>query len=138
MPKAKDKYIPKGDLAPEQVLLKNKQFARFVSRRKGVSAKALSSAIRILTEGLVEALGEGYNVQLMGLGTFEVRQMRSRKRYHRITRQVYMAPPFLMMHFKKSKLLAKTVKDTARARVAALSQKSTLPVTSVSQQGRRK
>lgn len=122
-----DKYKPACDLAPEQITLKNKQFARFVSRRKGVSAAALSSAMRILTEGLVEALAEGYNIQWVGLGTFQVRQMKSRMRYHRITRQVYMAPPFTMLHFKKSKLLAKTVKDNARARIAALSQKPTLP-----------
>lgn len=113
--------------APEQILLQNKQFARFVSRRKGVSAVALSSAIRLLSEGVVEAMAEGYDVQLRGLGTFQVRMMKSRMRWHRITRQTYMAPPFAMVHFKKSPKLCKQVKAIAKARIAALSSTTTIP-----------
>jgi len=120
-------YKRKSEVAPEQITIHNNQFARFVSRRKGVSASALSTAIRLLSEGVVEAMAEGYNVQLFKLGTFEIRKMPPRMRYHRITKQTYMAEPFHMVHFKKSPTLIKQVRKISKERLAVMLDKPTLP-----------
>lgn len=122
------RYKRKSAAVPEQITIRNKQFAKFVSRRKGVSARAMSSAVRLLTEGVLEAMGEGYNVQLIGLGTWEVRLMPARMRYHRITKVTYMAEPFYMAYFKKSPTLIKTVREISKARIQGLTVKATMPI----------
>jgi nucleoid DNA-binding protein len=104
-------------LIPEKIVLENAGFTKFVARRTGVSAAALSTAHRLLTQGLVEALAEGYAVRWWGVGTFECREMPPRKRYHRLKKHVYMSPPTTLVHFKKTETLNQKVRDMAKARL---------------------
>jgi nucleoid DNA-binding protein len=120
-------YKTTADGAPEQIKMNSKQFARFVSRRKGVSSAALHSAIGLLIEGVIEALSEGYDVHLRGLGEFQVRLYGPRIRCLKFSREKYMAPPFTAVFFRRSKKLKETVKNKANARIRALCTTTTLP-----------
>jgi nucleoid DNA-binding protein len=122
------RYITPAGIAPEQIKMTAKQFARFVSRRKGVSSVALMSAITLITDGIIEALSEGFDVNFRGLGEFQVRLYGPRIRCLRFTREKYMAPPFTQVHFLRAKKLRETVKKVANQRIADLCQTPTLPV----------
>lgn len=110
----------------EQIVLESQNFARFVARRKGVSAKALSTAIRLLSEGLVEAMSEGYAVRLYRLGLFEVRELPPRNRYHRLKRENYISPATTVVRFKKSENLNKRVRSMSKERLDKMEAEPTI------------
>lgn len=109
------KYIPVSRFPKEKIVLRNNQFARWMSKRNGVSHAALSKAIQLITSGLLEALANGYNINLAGLGRFETREMPPRVRYHRLHGERYISQPSTVVHFRKSDILTKRVRELAAA-----------------------
>lgn len=111
------KHIPQTRIHKEKVTLRNRQLARFISRRKGVSSEAVSQALKIIGEGIVEALAEGFDFQWFGIGTFETRVLKPRVRYNRVKRERYMSNESMIVHFRKSPGLTPTVRDMSIARL---------------------
>lgn len=115
-------------LTPDKFVMENQQFARWLGRRKGVSAKALASAINLLSQGIIEAMGEGYAVRVWGLGLFENREIGPRRRYHRLNKDVYTSPPTTIVHFSKSENLNKKVRSLAKARLERMASEPSVPL----------
>lgn len=109
------KYIPTTRVSGEKILLRNNQLARFISKRNGVSAKAISQALILLGEGITDALAAGFDFQWKGMGTFETRELVPRIRYHRAKKEKYMSAPSVIVHFHKSPGLNNIVRDKASA-----------------------
>lgn len=54
------------------------QFIEVVALKSGLKKKAAEDAVNAMTEAIVEALKAGDKVQLMGFGTFEVKERAAR------------------------------------------------------------
>ncbi len=119
------KYTPKTRVPDERVLMRNGQFAKYLSRKTGVSSAALSKALNIISSGLVDALADGYNVNINALGTFEFREMPPHRRYHHQEKRIYMAPGHTVVHFRKSENLSKRVRRKAEAKLEDTIRKPT-------------
>ena len=115
-------------LTPEKVVMENQQFAKWSARRKGVSAKALATALNLLSDCLVEAMAEGYAVRWWRLGTFECREVAPRRRYHRIKKEVYTSPANTIVHFKKSENLNSRVRKMSKDRLEKMLMGSSVPL----------
>lgn len=115
-------------LTPEKIVMENQQFARWLARRKGVSAKALSTAINLLSDGIVEAMAEGYAVRVWRLGTFECREVKPRRRYHRIKKEIYTSPATTIVHFKKSENINERVRNMSKARLDKMLSTPSVPL----------
>lgn len=111
-------YKPVTRIHKEKVVLANGQFARWLSRRTGASHTALSTALQLIGNGIVDALAEGYQFQWLRLGTFETRELEPRMRYNRVKKAKYMSRPSTIVHFRK----AQGLNDTVRARAAKAMQ----------------
>lgn len=120
------KYIPTTRLSGDKVVLRTNQLARIISRQTGVSAGALSAALKILGNGIVDALANGYDFQWQGIGTFETRELKPRTRYHRMKGERYMSQPSVVVHFKKAPSLNETVRRRASARLDKLDTNPTV------------
>jgi DNA-binding protein HU-beta len=58
----------------------NKQeLVGLVTEKAGLSKKTSESAVATIIEGISDALAKGEKVQLVGFGTFEVRQRQARE-----------------------------------------------------------
>lgn len=121
-----DPYKPVTRILPGKVTLSNIQFARWVSKRYGVSSVAMSRATRLLIEGMIDALAEGYSVQLKGLGKFEARELAPRMRFNRTQGVRYLSKPSVILHFKKSEKLNDTLRTRAKEKLDALSSNPTV------------
>lgn len=113
-------YTPKSRVPKDRVMLTNVGFSRWLSKRKGVSSAALTSAMTLLIQGTKEAMAEGYGVRWIGLGTFEMRELPARNRYHRKEKRCYLSPPSVVAHFKKSDLLTHNIRKMSEARLAEM------------------
>ena len=120
------RYEPTTRIPSERTVLRNNQFARYVSKRTGVSSQALTKAIQLLSNGIIEALGDGFEVSLIGIGTFEVRELKPRKRFHRIEKRMYISEPSMIVHFKKSEQLTKRVRQAAEGNLESMATKTTI------------
>jgi nucleoid DNA-binding protein len=116
-------------MQPEKIVLQSNQFARWLSKRTGVSNKAISSAINIIGKGILDALANGYSFQWRQIGTFEMREQKPRVRYHRKHKERYMAAPSVVVHFKKAPKLNETVRRKAAQVVDDMVKKPTAKVT---------
>jgi nucleoid DNA-binding protein len=114
------KYVPTTRVSSEKLVLRNSQFARWLSKRTGASHTAVAKAIQIISKGIVEALANGYDVNLYGLGVFETRELKPRLRYHRLKKTTYMSEPSTIVHFRKSEYLTKRVRQLAAAQLEAM------------------
>lgn len=128
------KYVPTTRVNGEKIVLRNNQFARFLSRRTGLSQRALSRAVKLIGDGILQVLAEGYDFQWLGLGTFETRELKPRKRYHRMKGEVYVSRPSVIVHFHKSPSLNDSVRNLAIQRLDALLAE---PTVKASTTGRR-
>lgn len=111
------KTIYKSRVTKERITLTNLAFARWLSRRKGVSSAALSSALKLIGEGIKEGMAEGYAIRILGIGTFEMRELPARNRYHRKERKLYLSPPSVVAHFKKSEFLTANIRKISKDRL---------------------
>ena len=121
------KYKPVTSPPPERITLSGEEFAKWVAKRSNVSTAALKSATMLLINGIIDALAEGYDVKLFLLGTFELRRVAPQRRYHRLKKTMYVAPPRQRVHFNKSKTLNQRVVAKANARLEALASKASVP-----------
>lgn len=119
-------YIPRNRVSNEKIVLRNGQFARWLSKRTGVSQKALAKAMELITNGIVEALADGYSVNFNRLGVFEAREMKPRLRYHYKEGTTYMSEPATVVHFRKSELLTSRVRELAASNLDNISTTPTV------------
>jgi nucleoid DNA-binding protein len=114
------KYTPTTRVLEEKVTLQNGQFSKLLAKKHGVSAAALAKALQLISAGLVEALAEGYDVSIKGIGVFQTRELKPRVRYHRLKKTRYLSNPSTIVHFRKSEQLTKRVRSLAAAQVEKL------------------
>jgi nucleoid DNA-binding protein len=112
------KYVPTTRKSAEKIVMRNGQFVRWLARRSGVSHQALSSALMLLSKGIIEALANGFDVGIIGLGVFETRELQPRKRYQRLTKSYYISKPSVIVHFKKAYGLSYRVRAMAEAQLS--------------------
>jgi nucleoid DNA-binding protein len=120
-------YNPTTRVSSEKLIIQNGQFAKLLAKKTGVSQGALSKAINLISTGLIEALAEGYAVNLKGLGVFETRELKPRVRYHRIDKVRYTSKPSTIVHFRKSETLNRRVRALAAAQVERLHDSPHIP-----------
>lgn len=111
------KVIRKARLTEGAIRLGHGQFVRFVSQRFGVSQEAFKEALKILKKGIRQALSEGYAVMIEELVTFEVRELKERKRINPKTKQKYIHGASCRVHAKPSATLTRDVLRLSQERI---------------------
>lgn len=80
-----------------------------VAEKTGVSKKDAEKSINAFTEAITEALKDGEKVQLMGFGTFEVKNRAARKGHNPMTKEEIDIPASRAPVFKAGKQLKDSV-----------------------------
>ncbi|MDO5556483.1 MAG: HU family DNA-binding protein [Clostridia bacterium] len=80
-----------------------------ISAKTGATKKCAEGALNAFVEAVTEELKKGGKVQLVGFGTFEVRQRAARKGHNPQTKQEIKIPACKAPAFKAGKALKETV-----------------------------
>jgi len=81
-----------------------------VAERAGLSKKDSETALKAVLDGITEALMQGDKVQLVGFGTFEVRQRKAREGRNPATGERISIQALKVPAFKTGKALKDKVK----------------------------
>ena len=81
-----------------------------ISRKMGATKKDADKAVTAFIDTVTESLVEGRNVQLIGFGTFEVRERAARKGRNPQTGEEIEIPASKIPAFKAGKSLKDSVK----------------------------
>ena len=87
------------------------ELALAVAEKTGLSRRDTEQAISALLEIIQEQLISGDKVQLLGFGSFEVRERPAREGVHPVTREPMTIPASRVPVFKPGKMLRDTVHD---------------------------
>ena len=112
----------KSRVIPEPVRLGRLQFIRFVSQRSGTSQQALHQAMKILADGIKQALAEGYEVIWDGVCVFNVREVKERTRFNPQTHVKVMQAATCRVHIRASASLTRDMLRKSAERVAKFSK----------------
>lgn len=77
---------------------------------KGLSKKDAETAVKAVFEAVTDALAKGDKVQLVGFGTFEVRERAEREAHNPQTKEVIKVPATKVPAFKAGAALKNAVK----------------------------
>ena len=80
-----------------------------VAEKCGMSKSGTEKCVNAMIESVTEALKNGEKVQLMGFGTFEVKQRAARKGHNPMTKQEIDIPASKAPVFKAGKQLKEAV-----------------------------
>lgn len=80
-----------------------------VAERAGLSKKDTEKCVNAMTDAVTAALAAGDKVQIMGFGTFEVKQRAARKGHNPMTKQEIDIPASKAPVFKAGKQLKDSV-----------------------------
>ena len=86
------------------------EFVNTISRKMGATKKDADKAVTAFIDTVTEALVEGRKVQLIGFGTFEVRERAARKGRNPQTGEEIEIPASKIPAFKAGKSLKDSVK----------------------------
>lgn len=111
------KVMIKSRVIPEAVKLSHSQFIRFVSQRSGTSQAALLQAMKILKDGIKQALSEGHSVVWDGMCVFDVREIKERARYNPQKGKTEMQVAGCRVHIRSSNTLTRDVKRKTQERL---------------------
>ena len=87
-----------------------KELAESVVEKTGLKVKAAEKSVNAIIESITEALKKGDKVQLVGFGTFEVRQRAARTGHNPQTGKEINIPATKVPAFKPGKALKDVVK----------------------------
>lgn len=111
---------------PNRVALTSKPLARFIAQRCGCSAAAAYEALRLIRDGIKQALVEGYTVHWEGAFVVEVRELEPRSRYCLTTKTRQHYASSSRVHVRVSEAFTRDVKDRAAERLKALTESTLL------------
>ncbi len=80
-----------------------------IAEKCGMSKTNTEKCVNAVTESITEALQKGEKVQLMGFGTFEVKQRAARKGHNPMTKEEIDIPASKAPVFKAGKQLKDSV-----------------------------
>ena len=80
-----------------------------VTEKTGMSKKDAEKAVSAVLESVVEAVSSGDKVQLVGFGTFEVRNREARTGRNPRTKEEVTIPASKAVQFKSGKVLKRAV-----------------------------
>ena len=86
------------------------QLVEAVAQKTGLKKKEAEVAVNAMTDAIIAALHEGDKVQIVGFGTFEVKQRQARMGRNPKTREAVEIPPARVPDFKPSQNLKEIVK----------------------------
>lgn len=89
--------------------MKKAELAAIVAEKAGLTKKDADAAITAVVEAVTEALVKGDKVQLVGFGTFEVRERGARKGLNPRTKEVIEIAASKQPAFKAGKALKDAV-----------------------------
>ncbi len=81
-----------------------------VAEKAGMNRKDADKAVNTVFESIVESLGNGEKVQVLGFGTFDVRERKSREGRNPATGEAIQIPAAKVPAFKAGKMLKERVK----------------------------
>lgn len=81
-----------------------------IAQKSGLSAAASAKALNAAIEAVTEALAKGEKVQLVGFGTFEVRERAERTAHNPATHEIMTVPAGKTPAFKAGAALKNAVK----------------------------
>ena len=81
-----------------------------VADSTGLSKKDAEGAVSAVFQGITDSLKDGEKVQLVGFGTFEVRERAARTGHNPKTKEPMQIPASKVPAFKAGKVLKDTVK----------------------------
>ena len=81
-----------------------------VAEKAGLSKKQSAAAVDAAVEAVVEALKAGEKVQLIGFGTFEVKERAARTGFNPRTKEAIAIPASKVASFKAGAALKEAVK----------------------------
>ncbi len=81
-----------------------------VAEKAGMTRKDADKAINTVFESIVESLGNGEKVQVLGFGTFDIRERKSREGRNPATGEAIQIPAAKAPAFKAGKMLKERVK----------------------------
>ncbi len=81
-----------------------------VAEKAGMSKKDSEKAVKAVLDGITEGLSKGDKVQLVGFGTFEVRNRKAREGRNPATGEKIQIPSLKVPAFKPGKALKEKVK----------------------------
>lgn len=85
------------------------ELIKAMSQKSGLTKKNCEKALNTLTEVITETLAKGEKIQLVGFGSFEVRQRAERKARNPQTRKEIIIPATKVPVFKAGKMLKQAV-----------------------------
>ncbi|MBQ6864576.1 MAG: HU family DNA-binding protein [Clostridia bacterium] len=80
-----------------------------VAEKEGISKKCADSAVNAVLTAITEALAKGESVQLIGFGTFEVRERAEKQGINPATKAAITIPAAKVPAFKAGKALKDAV-----------------------------
>lgn len=92
--------------------MNKENFVNFVSQKEGISKKDASNIISIFTNAVIEALGKGENIHLIGFGSFSVTEIPPRKGHNPRTGEPIDVKGYIQPKFKAGQKL----KDSCNAK----------------------
>ena len=81
-----------------------------VAEKCDITKKDAEKAVTAFTDVIYDALAKGEKVQLVGFGSFEVKERAAHKGHNPITKQEIMVPATKTPFFKAGKLLKDSVR----------------------------
>ena len=81
-----------------------------VAEKTGMMRKDADKAVHAAFESIMESLGNGEKVQVLGFGTFDVRERKSREGRNPATGEAIQIPAAKVPAFKAGKTLKERVK----------------------------
>ncbi|ACM61579.1 DNA-binding protein HU-beta [Caldicellulosiruptor bescii] len=89
--------------------MSKEELIKAMSQKSGLTKKDSEKALNALIESIQEALSKGEKIQLVGFGSFEVRQRAERKGRNPQTREEIIIPATKVPVFKAGKMLKQAV-----------------------------
>ncbi len=80
-----------------------------VAAKEGISKKCADAAVNAVLDSITEALAKGEAVQLIGFGTFEVRERAEKQGINPATKEAITIPAAKVPAFKAGKALKEAV-----------------------------
>ena len=92
------------------MLVNKAELVGVVAEKTGMNRKDAGKAINTVFESIVESLGNGEKVQVLGFGTFALRERKSRRGRNPATGEAIQIPAAKVPAFKAGKTLKERVK----------------------------
>lgn len=95
--------------------MSKQELIKSMAERSGLTKKDSERALNVLLECIQEALSKGEKVQLVGFGTFEIKERAERKGRNPQTGEEILIPATVVPIFKAGKVLKEAVSGPSKS-----------------------